>query len=74
MPKKRGMTIVKNKKNELIPQRTVIGWRMCIDYQNLKRQQRKIIFHCSSLMKYWSDWQITLSSVSLMGIRVITRY
>jgi hypothetical protein len=25
------MTVVKNKKNELIPQRTVTGWRMCID-------------------------------------------
>ncbi|GJV70930.1 putative nucleotidyltransferase, ribonuclease H [Tanacetum coccineum] len=28
VPKKRGMTVVKNEKNELIPQRTVTGWRM----------------------------------------------
>ncbi|GJW31944.1 hypothetical protein Tco_0051976 [Tanacetum coccineum] len=28
VPKKGGMTIVKNEKNELIPQRTVTGWRM----------------------------------------------
>ncbi|GJV64379.1 DNA-directed DNA polymerase [Tanacetum coccineum] len=27
VPKKRGMTVVKNEKNELIPQRTVSGWR-----------------------------------------------
>ncbi|GJQ94252.1 hypothetical protein Tco_0005391 [Tanacetum coccineum] len=27
--KKEGMTVVKNEKNELIPQRTVIGWRVC---------------------------------------------
>jgi hypothetical protein len=32
VPKKRGMTIVKNEKNELIPQRTVTSWWMCIDY------------------------------------------
>ena len=32
VPKKGGMTVVKTKKNELIPQRTITGWRMCIDY------------------------------------------
>jgi hypothetical protein len=30
--KKDGMIVVCNEKNELIPQRTVTGWRMCIDY------------------------------------------
>jgi hypothetical protein len=37
VPKKGGIIVVKNEKNELIPQRTIIGWRMCIDYcrQNL---------------------------------------
>jgi hypothetical protein len=29
---KGGMTVVRVEKNELIPQRTVTGWRMCIDY------------------------------------------
>jgi hypothetical protein len=29
--KKGGLTVVKNEKDELIPQRTVTGWRMCID-------------------------------------------
>ena len=32
VPKKRGMTVVKNIKNELISQRTATGWRTCIDY------------------------------------------
>jgi hypothetical protein len=32
VPKKGGLTMVMNEKNELIPQRTVTGWRMCIDY------------------------------------------
>jgi hypothetical protein len=32
VPKKGGMIVIRNEKNELIPQRTVTGWRMCIDY------------------------------------------
>jgi hypothetical protein len=32
--KKGGMTIVKNKKNEL---RTITGWWMCIDYRKLNK-------------------------------------
>jgi len=35
VPKKGGMTVVQNQNNELIPQRTVTGWWMCIDYQKL---------------------------------------
>ena len=41
VPKKRGMTVVKNEKNELIPTRTVTGWRMCIDYRRLNQATRK---------------------------------
>ena len=37
MPKKGGMTVVKNESNELIPTRTVIGWCMCIDYRELNK-------------------------------------
>jgi hypothetical protein len=29
------MTVVENNKNELIPQRSVMGWRMCIDYRKV---------------------------------------
>ena len=32
VPKKGGMTVVKNEKNELIPQSNITGWWMCIDY------------------------------------------
>jgi hypothetical protein len=39
--KKGGMMIIRNKKNELIPQRTVIGWRMCITYRKLSKTTRK---------------------------------
>ncbi|GKE84999.1 putative nucleotidyltransferase, ribonuclease H, partial [Tanacetum coccineum] len=41
VPKKGGMTMVKNEKNELIPQRTVTGWRVCIDYRKLNDATRK---------------------------------
>ncbi|GJR40607.1 hypothetical protein Tco_1216291, partial [Tanacetum coccineum] len=41
VPKKRGMTVVKNDKDELIPQRTVIRWRVYIDYRKLNNETRK---------------------------------
>ena len=41
VPKKGGMTVIKNEKNELIPTRTIIGWRMCIDYKRLNIATRK---------------------------------
>ena len=41
VPKKGGMTVVKNEKNELIPTRTVTGWRICIDYRKLNKATRK---------------------------------
>jgi len=41
VPKKGGMTVIHNEKNELIPTRTVTGWRMCIDYRKLNQATRK---------------------------------
>ncbi|KAK1423916.1 hypothetical protein QVD17_19227 [Tagetes erecta] len=41
VPKKGGMTVVMNEKNELIPTRTVTGWRVCIDYRRLNDATRK---------------------------------
>ena len=41
VPKKGGMTVVKNENNELISTRTVTGWRMCIDYRKLNKATRK---------------------------------
>ncbi|GJR01815.1 reverse transcriptase domain-containing protein [Tanacetum coccineum] len=35
VPKKGGITIVTNKKDKLVPTRTVTGWRVCIDYRKL---------------------------------------
>ncbi|GJX68212.1 reverse transcriptase domain-containing protein [Tanacetum coccineum] len=41
VPKKGGMTVVLNDNNELIPSRTVSGWRVCIDYRKLNDATRK---------------------------------
>nr|GFA49957.1 DNA-directed DNA polymerase [Tanacetum cinerariifolium] len=41
VPKKGGMTIIKNDENELVPTRLVTGWRVCIDYRKLNEATRK---------------------------------
>ncbi|XP_062112081.1 uncharacterized protein LOC133823377 [Humulus lupulus] len=41
MPMKGGITVVKNEDNELIPTRTVTGWRICMDYRMLNKATRK---------------------------------
>ncbi|GKB63346.1 reverse transcriptase domain-containing protein [Tanacetum coccineum] len=35
VPKKGGITVVTNENDELVPTRTVTGWRVCIDYRKL---------------------------------------
>ncbi|XP_075486211.1 uncharacterized protein LOC142525806 [Primulina tabacum] len=41
VPKKGGITVIANEKNELIPTRTITGWRVCIDYRKLNDATRK---------------------------------
>ncbi|XP_019255321.1 PREDICTED: uncharacterized protein LOC109233930, partial [Nicotiana attenuata] len=41
VPKKGGMTVVKNDNNELISTRTITGWRICMDYRKLNLATRK---------------------------------
>ncbi|KAJ9547271.1 hypothetical protein OSB04_019814 [Centaurea solstitialis] len=41
VPKKGGLTVVTNDNNELVPTRTVTGWRVCIDYRKLNDATRK---------------------------------
>ena len=44
VPKKGGFTVIRNERSELIPIRTVIGWRVCIDYRKLNTTTRKYHF------------------------------
>ncbi|XP_016673296.1 uncharacterized protein [Gossypium hirsutum] len=52
VPKKGGVTIVSNDNNELIPTRTITGWRVCMDYRKLNKiaitpnDQEKTIITC----------------------------
>jgi hypothetical protein len=39
--KKAGITVIKNKDNELVPTRVQSGWRVCIDYKKLNSVTRK---------------------------------
>ncbi|GJX73205.1 hypothetical protein Tco_0311800 [Tanacetum coccineum] len=39
--KKGGITVVTNKNDELVPTRTVTGWRVCIDYRKLNEATAK---------------------------------
>jgi hypothetical protein len=41
VPKKTGITLVKNKNGDLIPTRISSGWRMCVDYRKLNLATRK---------------------------------
>nr|GEZ65086.1 DNA-directed DNA polymerase [Tanacetum cinerariifolium] len=41
VPKKGGMTVIKNDDNELVPTRLVTEWRVCIDYKKLNEATRK---------------------------------
>ena len=45
VPKKGGFTMIINEKNELIPTRTVTGWRVYIDYRKLNTATRKDHYH-----------------------------
>ena len=40
-PKKTGLTVIKNERDELIPTRVQNSWRVCIDYTRLNQVTRK---------------------------------
>ena len=41
VPKKSGISVVQNEANELIPTKTQMGWRVCIDYKKLNAAIKK---------------------------------
>ena len=51
VPKKGGVTVVPNDKDELIPQRIITGYRMVIDFRKLNKATKKIIIPYLLLIK-----------------------
>ena len=49
VPKDGGFTVIRNEKNELIPTRTVTGWKVCIDYKKLNTVTKKDHFPLPSI-------------------------
>ena len=41
MPKKGGFTVVPNKNDEMIPTRTILGYRRWINFRKLNKETRK---------------------------------
>ena len=73
VPKKDGFTIIRNEKNDLIPTRTITGWRVCIDYRKLNTATRNDPYplpFIDQMLDKLAEHPIT---VFLMDILVITR-
>lgn len=60
VPKKGGITVVRNEHNELISTRTVTGWRVCIDYRKLNNATRKDHFPLPLLIRCLIDLLVTV--------------
>lgn len=51
VPKKGGMMVVKNEKDDHVSTRTVMGCCMCIDYRKINKATRKYHSHSHSSTK-----------------------
>jgi hypothetical protein len=69
VPKKGGLTVVKNEKNELILQRIMTGWWMCIDYRNLNKATKKDHFPLPFIDEMLERLATTLIFAFSMGTR-----
>nr|GEV43474.1 hypothetical protein [Tanacetum cinerariifolium] len=74
VPKKGGMTVIKNDENELLPTRLVTGWRVCIDYTKLNEATVKIIFHYPLWTRCWKDSQEMNITVFSMAFPATFRF
>ena len=61
VPKKGGITIVPNDKDELIPQRIITGYRMVINFRKLNKGTKKD--HYPLLLSRWLFWFLSNTCV-----------
>ena len=69
VPKKGGITVVPNDKNELIPQRIVTGFRMVIDFHKLNKATRKDHYVGVLERDLWDPSMESLLRLWGMGLR-----
>ena len=73
VPKKGGFTVIKNERNELIPTRTVTGWRVFIDYRRLNTATRRDLFPLPFIDQMLDRLAGHLTFAFLMDIMDITK-
>nr|GFC39082.1 DNA-directed DNA polymerase [Tanacetum cinerariifolium] len=61
VPKKGGMTVIKNNEKELVPTRLVRGWRIYIDYRKLNEATRKDHFLLPFMDQMCEDTKLALN-------------
>ena len=71
VPKKSGVTTVKNEKGEELSTRLTTGWRVCIDYRRLNEVTRKDHFRCHSSISSLRGFLDTHSTSFWMAIQGI---
>nr|GEW85505.1 reverse transcriptase domain-containing protein [Tanacetum cinerariifolium] len=73
VPKKGGITVVTNEKDELVPTRTVMGWRVCIDYRKLNKAIAKDHFplpFMDQILERLVGNKYSVSSMVFLGLEV----
>ncbi|KAK1694990.1 hypothetical protein QYE76_011687 [Lolium multiflorum] len=68
VPKKGGMTVVPNDNDELIPQRIVVGYRMCIDFRKVNKRCEE-----TNLVLNWEKCHFMVNEGIVLGHKISER-
>ncbi|KAK1670258.1 hypothetical protein QYE76_058417 [Lolium multiflorum] len=68
VPKKGGITVVPNDNDELIPQRVVVGYRMCIDFRKVNKRCEE-----TNLVLNWEKCHFMVNEGIVLGHKISER-